>query len=92
MNKAEVLGSEVLLDVTDELVSATSVYGPMTTAHEGYAVILEEVDELKAEVWKKHKDPARMREEAIQIAAMAMRFVIDICDKNPAINLNANDL
>jgi hypothetical protein len=83
---------EVTKEVREELWKATNIYGPFASAHEGYVIILEEVDELKAEVWKKHKDPARMREEAIQIAAMAMRFVVDICDKNPVINLNANDL
>lgn len=83
---------ELTKEVRNELWKASSCYGPMLSPHEGYAIILEEVDELKAEVWKKHKDPLKMRAEAIQIAAMAMRFVYDICDKNPAINLNANDL
>jgi hypothetical protein len=82
----------VVEDAERELVRATELYGPMVSPHEGYAVILEELDELKAEVWKKHKDPVKMREEAIQIAAMAMRFVVDICDKNPVVSLNANDL
>ena len=85
---------EVTKEVREELWKATNIYGPFASAHEGYAIILEEVDELKTEVWKSPKTRCvpRMREEAIQIAAMAMRFVVDICDKNPVINLNANDL
>jgi hypothetical protein len=54
-----------------------------SSAHEGYAVLLEEVDEL----WDEIKGPddskqtARMRAEAIQVAAMAIRFIEDVCDK-----------
>lgn len=56
----------------------------MSSAHEGYAVILEELDELKAEVWKGGSEPrdrAAMRKEAIHVAAMALRFVRDISDE-----------
>lgn len=58
------------------------------TAHEGYAVILEEVDELWDEVKKKPKnrDSAKMKAECIQIAAMALRFATEICDTKKANN------
>lgn len=69
-------------DIVTEYLQATERYGPMASAHEGYAVILEELDELKAEVWKNptKRSMARMRKEAIQVAATAMRFVVDVCD------------
>jgi hypothetical protein len=69
-------------DVLEELRAAMARYGPMASAHEGYAVLLEELDELKSEVWKspKRRDPAAMRAEAVQVAAMAMRFIYDLCD------------
>jgi hypothetical protein len=68
-------------DAVRELLSAVGRYGPMASAHEGYAVILEELDELKAEVWKspKKRDMRAMREEAVQVAAMALRFIRDVC-------------
>ena len=68
-------------EVETEFVRATNMYGPFASPHEGYAIIKEELDELWAEVMKKPaiRSKERMREEAIQIAAMAIRFVEDIC-------------
>lgn len=63
--------------VLAELRRATERFGPMASAHEGWAVIQEEVDELWQEV-KSVQSNDRMGEEAVQIAAMAMRFVIDV--------------
>jgi hypothetical protein len=60
----------------DELRRAMSKFGPFASAHEGYAVLLEELDELWWEV--KHGTPARAREEAVQVAAMALRYRVDV--------------
>ncbi|MFD2961343.1 MULTISPECIES: hypothetical protein [Olivibacter] len=53
------------------------------SAHEGYAVLLEEVRELENEVFfgekrngENHKQ--RLREEAVQIAAMAARIIQEL--------------
>lgn len=47
------------------------------SAHEGYAILAEEVDELWAHVKvnQKKRDLDAMRAEAIQVAAMAVTFV-----------------
>ncbi len=68
-------------EVEEEYIEAISRYPAFNSAHEGYAVILEELDELKAEVFKNpsRRSDMRMRREATQVAAMAMRFIFDVC-------------
>lgn len=67
-------------DVLGELESATKRHGHFRSPHEGYAILLEEVDELKEEVWKKdsRRTAKRLRAEATQVAAMALRFMVDL--------------
>lgn len=65
-----------LVAVLAELARAQESFGPFASAHEGYAVLLEEVDELWHEV--KHGTTERQREEAVQVAAMALRFLVDV--------------
>lgn len=76
--------TRVLCEVRKEGELAVKAYDPMKSAHEGYAVLLEEVDELWEQVKKnptKHPEAvACMRQEAIQVAAMAVRFIVDVCD------------
>lgn len=73
--------STVALEAVRELERAIANHpSPMCSAHEGYAVLLEEVDELWEEVKKREPDMVHMRKEAIQVAAMALRFLMDVCD------------
>lgn len=82
---------QVSLEVIAELVKARERFADMSSAHEGAAVIQEEFEELWDTV-KAHKvfhrthkirsdDAAKMRKEAIQVAAMAIRFITDVCDQ-----------
>lgn len=66
--------------VTDELVSARAANGNMSSLHEAYSVILEEVDELWDEVKKKRRlrNHDNIRSELVQIAAMAQRAAEDL--------------
>jgi hypothetical protein len=70
----------------NEFYRATSEFPAFHSAHEGYAVLKEEVDELWDEVKTKRVQfpelhRAAMRKEAIQVAAMAIRFVFDVCSQ-----------
>lgn len=68
--------------VNKELRRATDLYGPMRSPHEGYAVLKEEVDELWDDI-KTNAPTADQRKEAVQIAAMAIRYILDVC--NPVL-------
>ena len=73
--------SSVLEAVRKEVDRATFKYGPFVSNHEGFAILLEEVDELW-EIIKKKPDSIKQEElrmEAIQVAAMAARFLVDRC-------------
>lgn len=74
--------SDELAQVIEELNRANAHFPPFNSAHEGFAVLLEEVDELWDIVRLKQTSPgrdARMRAEAIQVMAMAWRFLVDCC-------------
>lgn len=76
--------TEIVHDVLCELLRATNKFGPFNSAHEGYSVILEEVDELWDHVKMKQtkRNPDEMMQEALQIAAMAIRFATDCCNED----------
>ncbi len=90
----------VALEVAREYERARTLHAPMHSPHEGWAIIREEVDELwdlvkaykgpkpgngnqfvNRQVFQQRRD---MRAEAVQIAAMAIRFVMDVCDNQPS--------
>lgn len=55
-------------------------HGPIHSPHEGLALILEEVSELKSEVFKRKRkgDPLRFLNELVEIAALCERFAEDL--------------
>ena len=71
---------DIVNAVEVEFLKASELFGPFNSAHEGWAVLKEEVDELWDEVKKKQelRSIEKMRKEAIQVAAMAIRFIYDV--------------
>ena len=72
-------------ELADELDRAVNKFGPMASPHEGWAVIREE---LEPELWdhvvgNTGRSP-EARHEALQVAAMALRYIIDLCDAVPS--------
>ena len=84
--------TEIGEDIINEAARATKLFAPFNNAHEGLAVIWEEFEELKVEVFKHQSkyDLGAMRKEAIQLGAMALRFVYDVCKENPNEDNNEN--
>jgi hypothetical protein len=66
--------------VTTEVRRAQAKHAPIHSLHEAFAVILEEVEEFKAEVWKQTeaRSPQALLVELIQIAAMCARTAHDL--------------
>lgn len=76
----ESLLSGVLTAIGIEVRSAVQKHASLNSAHEAYAVILEELDEFWDEVKlrREQRDPQAMRNELIQTAAMCVRTIIDL--------------
>lgn len=72
--------------VYQEFTDACRAFGPFASPHEGYAIMLEEMDELWEEVKGNKVAGAHERqiEEAKQVAAMAIRYIVDIVKQGRA--------
>lgn len=73
--------------VRTELEHAEELFPAFNSSHEGYAVLKEELDELWEEI-KNNKDHGtleRQKREAIQVAAMALRFLVNLCPDAPEL-------
>lgn len=77
--------------VKEELARARQNHGPQNSYHEGYAVLLEEVDELWEEVKKKTSNRNHLESlmELVQIASCAQKMAEDVVI--PLINGKEND-
>lgn len=74
--------NQILNDIETEVNRAMELYESFHSLHEGYAVLLEEVDELWHHVKTRQggRIPGAIEKECIQIAAMAVRIICD-CGK-----------
>ena len=85
-------------DIRAELLRARAKYPDFHSSHEGHSLIREELEELwdlvKADKGTRPSATyttglrtyrSDMRAEAVQIAAMAIRFIEDLCDDPPSV-------
>jgi len=70
----------ILADVRAEVFKASSKHKPINSAHEGYAVLKEEVDELWDEIKPDRGYEDAARKEAVQVSAMGIRYIYDLID------------
>ena len=79
ISKKEVIDiREAAEEATQEVFRARETFPVFNSHHEGIAVIREEFDELWTEVKKRDQDKDAMRKEAKHLAAMALRFMVDL--------------
>jgi len=72
----------------NEVLRSRTKFRKMASPHEGYAVILEELDELWEVVKEHQNNPGRLDrayKEAIQVAAMAICFMVECCEHDNQI-------
>lgn len=70
--------SEALTEINIEFNKASEEYPEFHSFHEGYSIILEELDEAWDEIKKKKQDPERIKHEIIQTGAMCIRFLVNL--------------
>lgn len=66
----------VVHHVVTEVQRARRLHPKFASAHEAYAVILEELDEAWEDI--RANDITMARAEMVQVAAMAFRFLLDV--------------
>jgi hypothetical protein len=73
----------VLDDIRIELITAYKRFPDFRSAHEGVAIVDEEMCEFKEAAYWPHKFPDHAEEtEATQLAAMCVRYLVDVCYKD----------
>ena len=78
--------ARIMNDIEVELRNAVRKFKPFNSAHEGYAVLKEEVDELWDDIKDNNRHGAWV--EARQVAAMAARFILDTNTQRDFDNTN----
>jgi hypothetical protein len=84
--------NNILDDIKTEFYAAQGKFPAINSPLEGWAVIWEELEELRLEAKEAHGLTAPAREEAIQVAAMALRYIYDLIPPRPCDDCARRDL
>ena len=68
-------------EVDKELIKSERKHKPLNGPQEGFIVIFDELYVLWEEVQTQGQDRPSMRKEALRVAATALRFIKDVCDR-----------
>lgn len=82
---------DILDQVAVELAKAMQKHAPMPSCHHGHSVILEELEDLFDEIKANRGNLGPAKREAIQIAAVAVRYVLDLCQPEPVAVMTHED-
>jgi hypothetical protein len=74
--------SDILQDVSETFDRSNTKHGPFVSVHDGLGVLREEYLELEKEVFWGH-DKSKIRAEAIDVAAMAVKLVDSLSVLSP---------
>ena len=76
--------SNILEEAKSEIVFIATTYNNFNSPHEGYAIILEELDELWSEIKKgsSERNPIEMENECKRIIAAVTCFMLYCCQDN----------
>ncbi|KPQ06166.1 MAG: hypothetical protein HLUCCA12_12000 [Rhodobacteraceae bacterium HLUCCA12] len=69
----------IALEIAEEVERADTKHPPLNSPHEAWSVIYEELEELREHVRADTGRGPEARKEAIQIAAMGLRYVLNLC-------------
>ena len=75
IDRADALADEIAREARRGMAKFAAFHSP----HEGWAVIVEELGELWDHVKANTGRSVEARQEAIQVAAMALRYAHDLC-------------
>ena len=68
----------ILSEIKSEVDKAVAKHAPMNSPHEGSSAIREEFEELWEHVKSDTGRTPEARKEAVQVAAMAVRYILDL--------------
>uniref|UniRef100_A0A6M3IMA6 Uncharacterized protein n=1 Tax=viral metagenome TaxID=1070528 RepID=A0A6M3IMA6_9ZZZZ len=75
--------NKVLGDVVLEAYASGQENGPYHSAHEAYADLLQQMDQIKEHVWTlpSSRDLLMMEREVQHLASACLRMILDVCQQ-----------